>query len=187
MKYSSCIKSKQTVITDSCENIFSLKRIRESHATVSDGCSGSVLTIGSDQSLPGMILIRHPLPAFPIKLAVKNLLPGAEIEAALADRDHRLTHHLALHVGVGVVLAGLVVLVAANRFVGGQLFQPALVILVQAALVVVDEDRGRDVHGVYQSVTTLPSLSPELTSLFQIMENPIDQTVFSKVEIARLC
>jgi len=148
------LERKNTAITDSCENIFSLKRIRESHATVSDGCSGSVLTIGSDQSLPND-LNQHPLPASPIKLAVKNLLPGAEIEAALADRDHHLApHHLALHVGVGVVLAGLVVLVAANRFVGGQLFQPALVILVQAALVVVDEDRGRDVHGVYQSVTT---------------------------------
>ncbi len=33
---------------------------------------------------------------------------------------------------------------------GGQLFQPLLVVVVQAGLVVVDEDAGGDVHGVDQ-------------------------------------
>src|SRR5262249_53652244 len=59
---------------------------------------------------------------------------------------------LALVVRVAVVLAGAVVVVPGRAGVeGGQPLQPALVVLVQAGLVVVDEDRGRDVHGVDQA------------------------------------
>ena len=51
---------------------------------------------------------------------------------------------------VGIVFAGVVVLVLRQRLVRRQLLQPLLVILVQAPLVVVDEHRRGDVHRVHQ-------------------------------------
>ena len=44
-----------------------------------------------------------------------------------------------------------------------ELFQPALIVLVQARLVVVDEYRGGDVHGVYQ---TQPFLDTAVANAF---------------------
>jgi len=55
-----------------------------------------------------------------------------------------------LHVRIDVVLAGRVVLATADRFVGGRLLQPTLVIQVQAAFVVVDKHQGGDVPGIRQ-------------------------------------
>jgi hypothetical protein len=101
-------------------------------------------------------LDQHPLPAPSIELAVKDLLPGAEIEATIGDRHHHFSpHDLPLEVCVAVVLAGAVVPVAPDRLVGGQFFQPVVVILVQAAFVVVDEHRRGDVHGVDQDQSLL--------------------------------
>ena len=54
-----------------------------------------------------------------------------------------------------VSLAGAVVLVLANEGVRCQLFEPHLVIVVKAALVVVDEYAGRNVLRIYQ-VQCLP-------------------------------
>src|SRR5262249_47558919 len=49
----------------------------------------------------------------PIELAVEDLLPRAEIELALGDRHHHFAaHDLSLVVGVGVILARPIVLVA---------------------------------------------------------------------------
>src|SRR5262245_12379812 len=98
-------------------------------------------------------LDQHPLGAAAVELAVEDLLPGAEVEPAAGDGDDDLAaHHLALVVGVGVVLAGAVVAVALRAGVERrQLLEPALVVLVQAGLVVVDEDARRDVHGVDQA------------------------------------
>ena len=71
-----------------------------------------------------------------IELAVEDLFPGAEVELALGDRDHHFaTHDLPLHVSVGIVLAGAIVLVLRHRFVRRQRFQPLVVVLMQAALV----------------------------------------------------
>ena len=51
-----------------------------------------------------------------VELAVEDLLPGAEVELAVGDRhDHLAAHDLPLQVGVGVVLAGAVVVVLADR------------------------------------------------------------------------
>ena len=60
---------------------------------------------------------------------------------------------------VGVVFAGAVVVIACDRLVGRELFEPLVVVLVQAALVVVDEHAGRDVHGVHQHSPSRTPLS----------------------------
>ncbi len=66
-----------------------------------------------------MIFTRRPLLAAAVEFAVEDLLPGAEVELALGDGHHHLAaHDLAFHVGVGVVLAGAVVLVLRNGLVG---------------------------------------------------------------------
>ena len=71
-------------------------------------------------------LDQHPLGSLAVELAVEDLLPGAEVELALGDRDDDLAaHDLALQVGVGVVLAGAVVRVALGRGVERrQLLEP---------------------------------------------------------------
>ncbi len=49
--------------------------------------------------------------------------------------------------GVGVVFAGAVMAVGAGRLVRRQFLEPDFVIVVEAGLVVVNEDRGGNVHG----------------------------------------
>src|SRR5690606_5822585 len=111
-------------------------------------------------SLPGLFaddLYQHPLAATAVEFAVEDPLPRPEVESPVGHGDdHFATHHLALEVGIGVVLAGPVVAVAPALRIGprverGELLEPALVVLVQPALVVVDEHRGGDVHGVDQA------------------------------------
>jgi hypothetical protein len=81
----------------------------------------------------------------------QDLLPRPKVESPVRDCHHHLAaHHLSFQVGVAVVLAGAVVAIAADRLVRCQLFQPLLVIGVQAPLVVVDEHAGGDMHGVYK-------------------------------------
>ena len=87
-----------------------------------------------------------------VELAVENLLPRAEVEFAFGDGDDDLAaHDLALEVGVGVIFAGAIVPVGAGRRVRRQFFQPDVVIVMESALIVVDEDRRGDVHGVDQA------------------------------------
>ena len=97
-------------------------------------------------------LDQHALAAAAVELAVEDPFPGSEVELAARDGDDDLAaHDLTLEVGIAVVLAGQVVAVGRERFVRGELFEPALVVGVQARLVVVDEDAGGDVHGVDQA------------------------------------
>src|ERR1700722_7581126 len=63
-----------------------------------------------------------------VEFAVEDLFPGAEIELAAGDGDADFAaHDLALLVGVGVVFAGVVVLVLRRRGVGGEFFEPFFV------------------------------------------------------------
>ena len=63
----------------------------------------------------------YALAAGAIKLAVKDLFPGAEVEFARGDRDYYLAaHDLSLHMCVGVIFAGAIVLILRNRFVRRQ-------------------------------------------------------------------
>jgi hypothetical protein len=72
------------------------------------------------------------------ELAVEDLLPGAEVELSVGDgNDDLAAHHLALEVGVAVVLTCAVVALVAGGCVGRQFLEPVLVVLVQAGLVVI--------------------------------------------------
>ena len=98
----------------------------------------------------------------PSNSAIENLLPGAEIEFAIGDGDDNLaSHHLPLHVCIGIILAGPVVAIARDRLVRGQFFEPDLIVVVQATLIVIDEYRCRDVHGVDQHQPFLHTAVPE--------------------------
>src|SRR5450830_974597 len=89
------------------------------------------------------------LVAAAVPLAVEDPLPRAEVEPPLRDGgDDFAAHELPLDVRVGIVLAGVVVAPLRDRVVGDERLEETLVIAVKAGLVVVDEDRGRDVHRV---------------------------------------
>ncbi len=96
---------------------------------------------------------QNPLVAASVELAVEYLLPGAEVELPIGDRDDDFPpHHLPLQVGVGVVLACAVVPV--NRWVGierGEVLEPDVEIVVQARFIVIDKHRCGDVHGVAEN------------------------------------
>jgi hypothetical protein len=53
-------------------------------------------------------------------------------------------------VSVAVILARTVVAVAGDWFVGGKLFKPCFIVLVESRFSIIDEDRCRDMHGVYE-------------------------------------
>jgi len=68
-------------------------------------------------------LHNHALPALAVELRIKNALPLSEIEPPAGDRQRRLmVQQEGLQVRVGVVLAGLVVLVSGPAW--GKLLQP---------------------------------------------------------------
>jgi hypothetical protein len=79
----------------------------------------------------------------PFRLASKDPLPGAKVEAAIRHRHHHLAAHHAQHFELrsasGVrrqpvpsswtgVLAGAVVLVLTDGHVGGETFQPLFIV-----------------------------------------------------------
>jgi hypothetical protein len=82
---------------------------------------------------------------------VKDLLPSAKVKATVRHGDHHLAaHHLPLQVGIGVILAGTVVLILAGRRVRGQPLQPFFVIGMEAPLIVVDKHTRSNVHRIYK-------------------------------------
>jgi len=86
-------------------------------------------------------LDQHPLLAAAVELTVEDLLPGTEVELSGSHRDHHFTaHHLALDMGVSVVFSSSVVMVLVDRFVRRQVLEPDLVVMMQSALIIVDED-----------------------------------------------
>ena len=129
--------------------------------------------ISGETSLPND-LDQHALSAAAVEFAVEDLFPRAEIEFAFGDGDDDFAaHDLAFQVGVGVVFAGAVVVVGAGRRVRREFFQPDLVVVMKAALVVVDEDRRGDVHGVDQ---TKPFLHAALMDEFLDLRRDVDES-----------
>lgn len=91
-------------------------------------------------------LHKQPLLAIAVELVIKDVLPRAEMELAVSDRYNDLpTHDLSFQVGIGVIFKAIV-LILAVRFLRGQLFQPDLIVVVQARFVVVNEHAGGNVH-----------------------------------------
>src|SRR5262249_13349733 len=96
-------------------------------------------------------LHQHSLAAASVEFAVENLLPRAKVELALGDRDNDFTsHHLPLHVSIGVVFAGTVVQISRHGLVRSKLLQPSRIVLVQPRFIVVDEYRSSDMHGIHE-------------------------------------
>ena len=83
---------------------------------------------------------------------VTSRCPDLEQEqAAVSDRhDYFPAHDLPFEMGVGVIFARVVVAVLCDRLMRGEFFQPFLIIIMQAGLVVVDKHRRCDMHGVDQ-------------------------------------
>src|SRR6266487_700465 len=95
---------------------------------------------------------QHSLPPSPIELSVENLFPWPEVEFPLRDgNDHFAAHHLPFQMRVGVVFARAVVMILRRRFMRGEFLEPYFIVVEQAALVIVYEDRGGDMHGIHQA------------------------------------
>ena len=98
-------------------------------------------------------LDEDPFFSLAVELAVEDLFPRAEVELAAGDGDDRFAaHDRPLQVGVGIVLAGKVVFVLVYA-VWGEFLKPRAEIAVQAALIVIDKDGARDMHGVDEAQT----------------------------------
>ncbi len=109
-------------------------------------------------------LHQNPFSAPPIKLTVKNLFPGPKIETPLRDRDHDLAaHDLTFEVRIAIVLPGLIVAIPTERLMGGKFFQPVLKIPMESPFIVINEDRGGDMHGIYEGETLLDTTFMETT------------------------
>ena len=94
-------------------------------------------------------LNQDPFSAATVKFAIEDLFPRAEIEPAPGYRDHNLpSHYGPFQVPVGIVLADIVT-VLRYRFVGSELLEPDSKIMMQAALVIVNEDGCGYMHGIY--------------------------------------
>jgi len=118
------------------------------------------LTEGSEASLADN-LDQHPLAPSAVELSIEDFLPRAEVEFPARYRDYHLaSHHLALEVRVPIVLSRPVVEVLRDRIVRCEPFQPTLIVIVEAALVVVDEDGCRDMHRVAKQNSFLDSAFP---------------------------
>ena len=62
------------------------------------------------------------------------------MKLAFGDGHHHFpAHHLALMVGIAVIFSGQVMAITAERFMGCKFFKPALVIMVQPWLVIIDD------------------------------------------------
>ena len=95
-------------------------------------------------------LNQYSFAASAIEFAVEDLFPRPEIKLAFGNRDDDFpAHYLPLEMGVSVVFAGPIVLIGACRSVRSKVFQPYVVIVMQPRLIVVDEHRSSDMHGVY--------------------------------------
>lgn len=102
-------------------------------------------------------LNKHAFFAAAVKLAVKNLLPRAEIQLALGYCNHYLpAHNLTFKMRVGIIFAGAIMKVAFGTGVKwGKNLQPALIVLMQAGFVVVYEYGGCYVHCIHKAQALL--------------------------------
>src|SRR5579864_5549753 len=107
---------------------------------------GVIVALNSSSSSCRVCITSHSLPnnldqnslrPVAVEFAVEDLLPGAEIELAFGDRHHHFTpHDLALQVGVGIVLAGAVVVVMFGVGIErSKLLEPDAEVMMQALFV----------------------------------------------------
>jgi hypothetical protein len=115
---------------------------------------------------------QHPFPAPPVKFSIENPFPGTEIQPTIGNGyNHFPTHDLPFHVGIGIILTNIVMILG-YRFMGRQFLQPDIVIVVQAALIVINENAGCDVHGIDQYQ---PLLDPAFVNALLDLAGDIDK------------
>ena len=91
----------------------------------------------------------YPLFSPAIELTVKDPLPGTEIQSSISyGNNHFTPHDLPFQMCIGIVLVAIVA-VLVHWFMRRQLFQPDFIIVMQPRFVVVYEDGGSYVHGIY--------------------------------------
>src|SRR6266446_8410064 len=79
--------------------------------------------------------------ALAVEFGIENLLPRAEIEFSVGDRDDDLVmNDQRFEVSVSIVFSGLVMLVVLPE--GSERFQPLVDVFNESALIVVDIDSG---------------------------------------------
>jgi len=101
---------------------------------------------------------QNTLASAPVELAVRYLLPRAEVQFAVCYYDDYLSpHHLPLHRCIGIIFPSTAVPILPDRFVRCELFQPNLVVVVQSALVIVNENGCRNMHRANKSKAFLDS------------------------------
>jgi hypothetical protein len=108
----------------------------------------SICSIYQDKSnrLLSHYFYDDPLVPLPVKLGVKNLLPGSEVELPVGDWDDDfMMNKQRLEVRLSIVFASLMMLIILAK--RSQRFEPLVDIFDQSALVVVDVDSSSNVHG----------------------------------------
>src|SRR5258705_2650609 len=93
---------------------------------------------------------QHTFPTPTIKLAIKNLFPRREVHLTACNcHDNLAAHHLSLEVSVSVIFSGFIVVIATDGFVWSELFKPGFIIVMKPAFVIINENRGGYMHGIY--------------------------------------
>jgi len=96
---------------------------------------------------------KHPFPAFTVKLAVKDLLPGTKIELTVCNCYNSFTtHQSSFYVSVGIILE-TIVLILGIGFFRSKFFEPYLEIVMQPLFVIIDENTCTDVHCINKAET----------------------------------
>lgn len=115
------------------------------------------MCLGSDPQLVVLCsnnLHENSLASTTVEFVIEDVFPRPKVQHSFGDCDDDFSaHDLAFVVGICIVFARSIVQVTSpSRVSSGvewhQLFQPTIVVLVETAFIVVDEDRRRDVHGV---------------------------------------
>jgi hypothetical protein len=82
---------------------------------------------------------QYPFPATAVKFTVKYLLPGSEIQLSIRNCHYYLSaHDLPFHVSISIVLAHIMA-VLAYWFMGCQLFEPDIVIMMESGFIIINE------------------------------------------------
>ena len=100
-------------------------------------------------------LNQKTLSAFAVEFIIEDVFPRPQVQLAVCDGDHDLpAHDLPFHVAVGIVFIAVVAILAVGFF-RSELFQPHLVIMMQAGFIIVDKDRCGNMHSVNEYKTLL--------------------------------
>jgi hypothetical protein len=117
----------------------------------------------SPEALLANHLDQHSFGTSAVEFIVEDLLLGPKVELSIRNRDHDLPpHDLAFQMSVGVIFARPIMRISLRRCIkSGEVFQPLLIILVQSGLIVVDEDRSRNVHRIAKEKTFFDATLPD--------------------------